>query len=348
MKNPCSFPARVACLLAAALSPAAPAAAITPSVWTVTETKHVLRSEPPGRQREARLAAARNEWVSFQILVRSDAPARVAAVTPGELRGIAGRGAAPVRWRLYRQHQLHLESGTHRNAEFKVDWYPDPLIPFEHPLAGEHLRDARFMAIPFDLPGGETHGFWVDLYVPANAAAGEYRGACRVALDQVPAVEIPVILTVWDFVLPPVPALETEFGSPAARLRSYYRERAKSGRERAPENWAMVETQCVELVAEHRLNAVPPAELLRPVAQPDGTFRIPVDRMRALGEFAARYRVNSLPIPHPSSAIKDPELERNKLHAWLAQASQSAHPNRPAMAMRCATSKRQSRFRSGM
>ena len=29
--------------------------------------------------------------------------------------------------------------------------------------------------------------------------------------------------------LPPVPALETEFGSPAARMPAYYRERAKAG-----------------------------------------------------------------------------------------------------------------------
>ena len=223
-----------------------------------------------------------------------------------------------------------MDTGTYRNADFKPDWYPDPLIPFEHPLAGEKLKDARFKAVPFDLPAGETHGFWVDLYVPSNAVAGEYRGACRVTAEQGQAVEIPVILTVWDFALPPVPALETEFGSPAARMPAYYRERAKAGRETAPTNWALVETQCAELLSDHRLNAVPPGEMLRPVAQPDGSFRIPADQVRALREFVERYHVNALPIPHPSSAVKDPELERDKLRAWLAAFDRAAKElNRP-------------------
>src|SRR6266545_4542947 len=40
-------------------------------VWTLTETRHVLRSEPPANSAAVKLGAARNEWVSFQILLRS-------------------------------------------------------------------------------------------------------------------------------------------------------------------------------------------------------------------------------------------------------------------------------------
>ena len=330
MKDQCFFQAGFARLLAAALCLAAHAAEAELRVWTVTETRHVLRSELPGQQREAKLTAARNEWVSFQILMRADAPVRLLDVEAGELRGPDGKNSGAIRWRFYRQHQLRLETGTYRNADFKPDWYPDPLIPFEHPLAGEKLKDARFKAVPFDLPTGETHGFWVDLQVPSNAVAGEYRGTCRVTAEQGQAVEIPVILTVWDFALPPVPALETEFGSPAVRMSSYYRERAKAGRETAPTNWPLIETQCAELLADHRLNAVPPEEMLRPVAQPDGSFRIPVDQVRALREFVERYHVNTLPIPHPSGAVKDPDLERDKLRAWLGAFDRAAKElNRP-------------------
>ena len=241
-------------------------------VWTTGETRHVLRSESPGNQREVRLAAARNEWGSFQVLVRTDAPLRVLGVEAGELRGPDGNSAGAIRWRFYREHQLRLDVGTYRNAEFQPDWYPDPLIPFAHPLTGEKLTDARLKALPFDLPAHETHGFWVDVYVSSDAVAGEYRGTCRVTADPAQAVEIPVILTVWDFALPPVPALETEFGSPAAQLRAYYRRRAKAGAEPEPPNWAPVETQCDQLLDEHRLNAVPPGKMLRPVAKPDGSL----------------------------------------------------------------------------
>lgn len=293
-------------------------------VWTVTETRHVLRSEPAGDTRAVQLSAARNEWESFQILLRADAPVRGVRLELGPLRGPGGAGLDPSRARLYRQHQLFLETGTYRNAGFKPDWYPDPLIPFEHPVAGQTLKDARLKAIPFDLPANETHGFWVDLYAPANAVPGEYRGVCRVTAEGRPAQEIPISLTVWAFTLPATPTLVTEFGSPASRLRDYYRQRAAAGQEPEPKDWAAVEQQCAALLAEHRFNATPPAPCLRPVAQPDGSFRIPPAQVVVLREFIDRHHVNALHTPHPSSAVKDPELERDKLRAWLAAFDQAA------------------------
>ena len=71
------------------------------------------------------------------------------------------------------------------------------------------------------------------------------------------AIEIPVELTVWDFQLPAVPTLVTAFGSPAERMRRYYRQRAQEGKEAEPADWAAVETQCAQLLAEHRINATP-------------------------------------------------------------------------------------------
>ena len=289
-----------------------------PRVWIVNETRHVLRSEPPGDLREANLCVARNEWASFQILVRADAPVQGLRVAASELSGPSGREPGGIQVRLYREHQLYLDHGTYRNADFKPDWYPDPLIPFEHPTTGEKLRDARFKAVPFDLPAAQTHGFWVDLYAPSNAVAGDYRGAVRVMAGQDQVAEIPLKLTVWNFMLPSVPAMETEFGSPASQLRAYYRQRAAEGKDAAPRNWAAIEAQCAQLLSEHRLNAVPPGEMLRPVLQPDGSFRIPAEKLLALRDFVQRYHVNAVQTPHPSEAVKDPESERDRLRAWLA------------------------------
>jgi hypothetical protein len=185
-------------------------------------------------------------------------------------------------------------------------------------VAGEKLRDARFKAVPFDLPAAQTHGFWVDLYAPSNAVAGEYRGAVRVMAGQDQVAEIPLKLTVWNFMLPPVPAMETEFGSPASQLRAYDHQRAAEGKDAAPRNWAAIEAQCAQLLSEHRLNAVPPGEMLRPVLQPDGSFRIPAEKLLALRDFVHRYHVNAVQTPHPSEAVKDPESERDRLRAWLA------------------------------
>ncbi len=285
--------------------------------WTVTETRHVLRSELPGREAAVKIAAARNEWVSFQILLRADEPVQGIRVEARDLRGPGEAILRASESRLYRQHQLHLEVGTHRNEAFKPDWYPDPLIPVQRGKIGG--ASPTLQAIPFDLPSNETHGFWVDLYVPAKAAAGEYRDTYRVTCEGEKSLEVPVTLAVWDFTLPQTPSLVTAFGSPAQRLRDYHRQRAKGGKvEPEPSDWTAVETQCARLLRDHRLNATPPAETLRPVAQSDGSFRIPAEQVRALREFVDRYHVNAVQVPHPSSVLKDPEVQRDKLHAWLA------------------------------
>src|SRR5689334_3332901 len=80
-------------------------------VWTVTETRHVLRSEPPTNGTAVKLGAARNEWVSFQILLRSDAPVKAVRLEAGDLAGPSGFALRGADARLYRQHQLHIDVG---------------------------------------------------------------------------------------------------------------------------------------------------------------------------------------------------------------------------------------------
>ena len=59
-------------------------------------------------------------------------------------------------------------------------------------------------------------------------------------------MEIPVALTVWDFVLPATPTLQTAFGSPAERVARLYRLRASKGLDQGPANWwdALEEQVC--------------------------------------------------------------------------------------------------------
>ncbi len=73
--------------------------------------------------------------------------------------------------------------------------------------------------MPFDLPANETHGFWVDLYVPAETPPGEYRGVYRVTAEGGKSLDVPVTLTVWNFTLPPTPTLVTAFGRRPADAR---------------------------------------------------------------------------------------------------------------------------------
>ena len=292
-------------------------------VWTVTDTRRVLRKEPAGKLTPVKLAAARNEWESFQILVRSDVPAAGLGVTPGDLKGPGGAVLRAADARLFRQHQLRITAGTYRNDQFKPGWYPDALIPFRDPVTRKPLTAGRLRAVPFDLPAGQTHGFWIDLHVPAGAKAGAYRGTYRVTSAGGGAVEVPVTLTVWDFELPRVSTLRTALGSPAGRMRGYYQQRARAGKDKPPADWAAVDRQCAEMLTRHRINATP-AEALRPVRQADGSYRIPREAIDALRRFVDRYHVNAVSVPRPTGVVKDPEAERAKLRAWLSAFDRAA------------------------
>jgi len=287
-------------------------------VWTQMPTLRVLRADvpPKGARASVRLSAARNEWESFQVLVRSEAAVAGVTLSAGDLRGPGGAVLRAADARLFRQHQMHVTTATYRNKSFRAGWYPDALIPFRHPVTRKPLGKGGLRAVPLDLPAGQTHGFWVDLHVPAGARAGEYRGTYRISAGA-KTVEVPVALTVWDFSLPRVATLQTALGSPALRMRSYYRLRARAGKEKPPANWAAVDAQCAEMLTRHRINCLPPPGSLQPQRQEDGSYRIPPEQIRALKEFVGRYHVNAIRIPHPRGVVKDPVKERPKLTAWL-------------------------------
>jgi hypothetical protein len=286
-------------------------------VWTVTDTRRVLREDPAEKPTVARLACAGNECRGFQILVRSDVPVRGIRIEPGDLVGPQGAILKASRSRLFRQHQFQLADASSRNESFRPGWYPDALIPAAHPLTGKAIGEARFVAMPFDLPAGQTHGFWVDLDVPAGTKPGEYRGMYHVRSAEGPSAEVPVILTVWGFDLPPTPTMQTSLGSPAHQLAGYYEKRAKAGKGRKLTDEDGAFLQISQMLSEHRIDATPRLSL-DPKKQPDGTFRIPSERIRALREFIDRFHVNAVMTPHPNQAVKDPEAEREQLRAWLA------------------------------
>jgi hypothetical protein len=307
-------------LLSAALAAAILASQVQAEcdVWIVTHTERVLRDAPAGAETSAKLAAAKNEWESFQILLRSDAAVDGINIEAGDLAGPAGAVLPASQAILYRQHQFELTVPTYRNDDPKLGWYPDALIPFCHPESNRLLAGARLTAVPFDLPAEQTHGFWVDLFVPEGAAPGEYQGTYRVTAAGRLLATVPVSLTVWNFQLPQVPTMLTALGSPAERMRGYYAKLAKAGKEEEPSEYSAIDAQCAELLAEHRVNAGPPPGSLAPVVQPDGTFVVPGRQIDALRRFVDRYHVNALQLPHPRTAVKSPETEGEKLRAWLA------------------------------
>jgi hypothetical protein len=293
-------------------------------VWTSAATERVLRETPAQGGVAVRLHAACNEWEGFQVLMRSDVPVRGIRLEPADLVGPGGATLPASTARLYRAHQFLLDTPSACNDAFRPGWYPDALIPFVHPLTGKPLTGGRLVAVPFDLPRDQTHGFWVDLYVPPNARPGQYTGVYRLTAAGGAEALIPVTLTVWDFCLPRVLTLQTAMGAPAMRMRTYYQQRAQQGKEPEPADWEAIETQCAAMVSEHHINAVPPAGSLQPEAQPDGSFRIPEAQILAFRRFVDQYQVNLFQTPVPYKVVRDPEAEKDKLYRWLASWDRAA------------------------
>jgi hypothetical protein len=311
------------CLCDCFFLPRLSAAEKVPQVWALNSWERALRSEPARPLKPAVLFAARGEWESFQVALRGEAPCRIVALEVGPLAGEGGDAIPPQNVRCYRAHQLHLTRPTHRNNAFKEDWYPDALIPLADPAAVRDTAAAgapsapRFVALPFDLPAGETHTFWIDVHVPRSARSEAYRGAARIRIQGGLSVEVPVELQVWDFELPELAAMKTELGSPAPRIRSWCEDQVKKGKlEKAPDA-AALHASCARLATEHRLNSYPPPELMPARPGPDGSFELSAEQVRGWKDFLSRYHVNAIEVSPPHRYFKDPSKDKEPIARYL-------------------------------
>jgi uncharacterized protein (TIGR03382 family) len=83
--------------------------------------------------------------------------------------------------------------------------WPDALVPDVDEVVGE-----RRNAFPFQIDDGGSHAIWVEVLVPRDAPAGDYRGEVRVTWTGGGAT-VPVTLTVWPFTLPSTASLKSAF-----------------------------------------------------------------------------------------------------------------------------------------
>lgn len=144
-----------------------------------------------------RIAAARNESESFQIVLR-----------PRE-------GAALRDLRLRVNDLVHDQSGARipaENVQVLRPSYYDVRVPsyFEGPTG--QWPDALPTFTGATLPGGVTTPLWLTVYVPGEAAPGEYTALMELTSPDLDPVELWLKLTVHDFALPVTPALKTDFG----------------------------------------------------------------------------------------------------------------------------------------
>jgi hypothetical protein len=194
-------------LLVTAIPSAGTLAAPSMQVWVVSDTVRVPQTAPAGHGASASLYGARNETVSFQIMVRANGdPISDVVPRPSRLTARGGHAIPASSVHLYRETYQNVTTPSD-SAGQKGIW-PDGLIPIgRDPIVGEVRNGA-----PFTVAAGRTQGVWVDLSIPPGQPAGAYTGTITLSSAKRPPRSVPVRLTVWSFSLPVQPSLPTAFG----------------------------------------------------------------------------------------------------------------------------------------
>ena len=190
-----SLPLFVALLAAGSASAA--------QVWVAPAAQKIRPApQPPaGAPAAATIAAAKNEFEAFQVVVTGQASAvsmNLESLSDGAGHTISGRDVV-----LYREALINVPQQTGGDGAAGI--WPDALIPDVDPIAGEKRN-----AFPFDVPANESRAVLVDVHAPQGAPAGKYSGTLHVTGGV--TKDVPVELTVWDFEVPSTSTLRTAFG----------------------------------------------------------------------------------------------------------------------------------------
>ncbi len=161
---------------------------------------HLWRAD----DRRITLHAARNEFVAFQICLQGSTAAVRAGITP-ELTFDAPAGPS---------RSPRVEFGRYHPVPSKGGPLPDPIVPLDFPVASS---------------GKKATSLHAEVYVPHDLPAGEYRGTLTLSTRGSSAagvpLRLPVVLRVWDFILPDhlsfIPEMNA-YGLPENE-RDYYR-----------------------------------------------------------------------------------------------------------------------------
>jgi hypothetical protein len=184
-----------------------------PIVWVEDGLTRIFKDDPAKPNSRITLYTAKNEFEPFQIIVTAPDSNNLTNVnvTISDLQGENGHLISSENIDLYREHYLYVTQGSKSsnatsNAPLGIGWYPDALIPFNHPDTNQDLS-GQLDAVPFDLQAGNNQPIWIDIYTPADTPSGEYSGMATITSEQGTG-KIQVILSVWNFSLPETRSLK--------------------------------------------------------------------------------------------------------------------------------------------
>jgi Glycoside hydrolase 123, catalytic domain/Glycoside hydrolase 123 N-terminal domain len=188
--------------------------------WWTTHALDKVRPNDPvpaSPPQSVSIAAARNEFEPFQIVLRSGSE-RVddVDVAISDLRGPHDAVISNRNVSIYFEGMVDVRKPS--NGEGRTGEWPDPLIPRTDRYYGE-----RRNAFPFRLSENRNQAIWVEVYVPVNARPGNYSGEVFIDVHGRRQISIPVKLEVWNFGLPSTSSLPNTYGfSGLTAVRQHY------------------------------------------------------------------------------------------------------------------------------
>jgi hypothetical protein len=219
------------------------------AVWWAEGAYKVMKDDPVPAAKGGviKLAAARNEYEPFLLVLRPEARL-------GEVRVVAGpltdeNGGTISATEISVCHVGYVNVTTPTDALGTAGWWPDPLPPYDG---------------PFTAPAGENHPLWITVRVPKDSPAGIYKGEITLAAEGW-SCRVPVELRVWGFTLPDKASVRSSFGLPSGDIKAYHNLETREELEKVVDLY-------YQNMREHRVAPTSPFELYPMKAATSGVF----------------------------------------------------------------------------
>ncbi len=165
-------------------------------IYDLLATEKYLRDEDAGLTESATMtfAGMKNETQSAQLMFNSDKKVSSFDLDGAELT-LEGGSAKIVaeNVKIYAEKYTEVYAPYYQSDEYisPAGWYPDALVPM----------DKYQMRKEDQVKAGENQAIWVDIDVPADATAGNYKGTFVLTVNG-EKTDIDVSMHVYDIVLP--------------------------------------------------------------------------------------------------------------------------------------------------
>lgn len=198
-------------------STAAPAG--TPAYVWLTDDMQKIRQDSTsginaiGPNQGLTIYCNRNETCSFQTMIQVPAggisayQVNVASCTQSVAPfTVISSGTVAPDVLTHEEFYIRVDSPSSTgNAYYGVaGTFPDALMYQNDPQWGQAT-----LAFPANLTAGNNQGAWTDVHIPANAPSGWYSCPVNVSSGAVLLAQLPVVIGVWQYVMPSTATLKT-------------------------------------------------------------------------------------------------------------------------------------------